>query len=67
MGVRMSTLLTQSQLCRQLDKCPATIARAIDGGIVSPDFSSGRQRLFRAERLDEIRIALDARKAARRP
>jgi hypothetical protein len=58
-------LISAAALSRALDCCIPTIDRAIRRGDLTPDYIAGSTRLFDKDRIDEIRVILNARKAAR--
>ncbi len=51
-------LLTTAQVCRRLDVHGMTMNRALHRGVVHPDATAGKYRLFNETRLPEIRQAL---------
>lgn len=58
-------LLTGSMLAIRCGKPSMAVSRALARGDIQPDFRAGGFSLFRTSRLNELRVALDARKAAR--
>jgi len=51
-------LFTSGELARRLDLSPMLISRAIERGIIQPDFESGIIKLFEPAKLARIRRLL---------
>lgn len=51
--------LTLPQVARRVDRADLTLRRAVKYGRIAPDTRVGRYMLFKADRIDQIRQALN--------